>query len=423
MSIFLIRYIISLAFGSLMTFVFADIRIRKNYWQIFAAFSFLLVVEVLIYLLGGIDCLLETYPFHTHLLLVLFLIIFYKIRWFNALMYMMLAYMSCQIPAWLSKLIASFFLRNAIVELVVYLILVIITAGIIVRTVKDSARELLSENLFSDLAFGLIPITYYIFDYVTTIWTEILYTGNYYVTQFMPFVLCLGYIIFLIVYQRQQKIRKQTYEEKVLLESNMALIESEMESIKELERMARIYRHDMRHHLQLILDLIHSERYDQAESYILENVEAIVDITPKRYTDIETLNLLLGRYEKIAEEENISCHFDVNVPEKLPLSNMEICAMVSNVLENACQANMNLSIENRSIELMFKCHNDMLLFSEENTCDEGIVMDKIHSYPDWNKEHGFGTKSIEAIVKKYNGSITVLASGGRYHIIVLIPNP
>lgn len=67
----------------------------------------------------------------------------YKIRVFNAIMYTMLAYMSCQIPAWLSKSIAYFFDENILVEVIAYFILVIITAVIIMFTVEDSAKMLL----------------------------------------------------------------------------------------------------------------------------------------------------------------------------------------------------------------------------------------------------------------------------------------
>ena len=422
MSIFLVRYIISLAFGILMTFAFADIPIKQNRKKICAIFGVILLIEAVIYILAGLDGILTLYPLHTHLLLVIILVVFYKVSFFNAALYTMLAYMSCQIPAWLSKLIASFFLENMLVEVVTYVIFVVITSGLIIKTVEDSAKELLGGNAFSDMAFALVPITYYIFDYVTTVWTDILYSGKYYVTQFMPFILCLGYLVFLVAYQRQQKIRRQTYEEKMLLENNLAMVESEMESMKELESIARIYRHDMRHHLQLILDLIHQEKYAQAKDYINENIKAVADITPKRYTDIDTLNLLLGRYEKIAEKENIQCHFDVNIKNTLPLSNMEICALVSNVLENACQANANLPIGERFIDFAFKCHNNMLILSEDNACEDSLTLDGINGNTDWNREHGFGTKSIEAIVKKYDGNVIITAKAGHFHIMILIPN-
>jgi len=422
MTIFFARYIISLAFGTLMTFVFANINIRKNIKQIFSLFGLLLVIQIIVYMIHGLETVLATYPIHTHLMLSLMLIIIYKNRIYNSIMYVLLAYMSCQIPAWLSKVVALFFTGNQIIEIMSYLLSVVITAVVIMHTDEDSARGLLGDSLLSDLAIGFVPITYYIFDYVTTIWTDLLYSGSYHATQFMPFILCLGYLIFMVTYNRQQKIRRQAIEEKMLLENNMTMVEGEMEGMRELERMARIYRHDMRHQLQMILDFIQAKKYDEAENYILENIKAVKDITPKRYTDIDTVNLLLGRYEKIATQERIACNFDVNISETLPMSNTEICAMVSNVLENACNANMNLAIENRSIDLVFKCHNDMIIFSEDNTCDENLVIDGIDNYIDLSKEHGFGMKSVEAIVNKYNGSISVSASGGHFHIMILIQN-
>ncbi|MDD6572249.1 MAG: hypothetical protein PUF12_07710, partial [Thermoflexaceae bacterium] len=93
----------------------------------------------------------------------------------------------------------------------------------------------------SDMAFGIIPITYYCFDYITTVWTDLLYTGNYHVTQFMPFVICFAYIIFIIVLRNEQNQRIEAFKERSLVENQIAIVENEIEGLHELEQMSRIY--------------------------------------------------------------------------------------------------------------------------------------------------------------------------------------
>lgn len=405
-----------------MTFVLGAIPIRKNSRQILCILGVLFAIEAALYYLFDLEFLLNTYPLHTHLILILYLYFYYKIHFFNATMYVILAYMSCQIPAWLSKFSVYVFSGSALAELIGYFIIVVVTAVVIMSTVGDSVEGLLGRNPKTNIAFGLIPVTYYIFDYATSFWTDLLYSGNYHITQFMPSVLCVGYLVFTVAYRKEQKQRQQVYEEKILIERNMDMLETEIENIREIEKMSRIYRHDMRHHLQLLLNLIQKNKLQQAENYILENIQAVTEITPERYCDIDVLNMLLAHYGKIAEREHITYHFDVKLSEMLQMSNMEICAMVSNALENACHANACIPEEKRELELVFKEHNGMLIFSVDNACEEQLEMDEIDPATDWYKEHGFGTKSIEAIAKKYNGSVKFSAKNGTFRTMVVIQN-
>lgn len=406
MNAFFIRYLISLVYGTIMTFCFGSIPLKSNRINIFKTIVVLLVVESILYANFGLGVVLKTYPIHTHLLLVLYLMYNFKMHFYDSLMYVLLSYMSCQIPAWFSKFSQYIFPKNQIAEVVIYLIFAIITAMIMIMFVGDSAKGLLKGSPVTKAVFGLIPITYYLFDYSTTFWTELLYSGNYHITQFMPLVLCIGYPVFIIGYHKEQQRSQQALQDKLVIEGNLNMIEDEIRGIQEIEMMSRIYRHDMRHHLQLLRSLIKENKLEQAQDYITENINAVAEVTPVRYCEIDILNLLLAHYANIAGKNQIPYHFDVKISEELPMSNMEICALVSNTLDNACQANMKVIKEDRKLELVFKEHNGMLIFSVDNAFNEAvenIILD--HEEP-WNKEHGFGTKSIEAIVKKYNGDVS-----------------
>ena len=46
--------------------------------------------------------------------------------------------------------------------------------------------------------FGSIPALYYAFDYLTRVYTDLLESGSPVVVEFMPFVCCVAYIIFVV---------------------------------------------------------------------------------------------------------------------------------------------------------------------------------------------------------------------------------
>lgn len=380
----------------------------------------LLVIQAVIIYMVGLDFTLKLYPVHTHFVLILFLILLFKIRPYEAVIYVLLAYMCCQIPAWISKLITYVLPGNDFAECILYLIVVVVVFYNIYKYVGDLVKRMLGESLAADIVFGIIPITYYFFDYITTVWTDLLYEGNYHVTQFMPFVVCIAYVIFLIVLRNEQNQRIEAFKERALVENQIVIVENEIEGLHELEQMSRIYRHDMRHHFSLILGYIQENKISDAVSYINENIEEIEKITPQKFCDMEVLNLLLSHFATIANEEQIKYSFDVRLPITIPLSKMEICAMVSNALENAFNEVQELT-EQRSVDMVFCVHNGMLIFSVDNSCDKSFVFDGTIPQSVEGNGHGYGTRSIAAIAKKHNGIASFSAGDGVFKMMVTMP--
>lgn len=65
------------------------------------------------------------------------------------------------------------------------------------------------------IPFCIMPFFYYIFDYAITVYTKLLYAGNHLVVEFVPFLMCICYLIFCVIYccqyERQQQIATQNY--------------------------------------------------------------------------------------------------------------------------------------------------------------------------------------------------------------------
>lgn len=63
---------------------------------------------------------------------------------------------------------------------------------------------------------GAMPFVYYVFDYSTTKFSMLLYSGNKVVVEFLAFAMCISYVIFLFVYF-------QEYELKTALNNTVSL--------------------------------------------------------------------------------------------------------------------------------------------------------------------------------------------------------
>ena len=228
-----IRYIITLLFGVATTASFAGILQKKNTVKLAGIVCFLLLLQGVFFVSFGLDVVLASYPIHTHMVLVGALMLCFQCTVKNATICTLLAYMCCQIPTWISRWAMYTTYYSSIVEFLIYLFVALITLWIIVKYAATPIHELLQGSKASTMVMGIVPVTYYFFDYLTTVWTKVLYTGNYHVAQFMPSVICVAYLVFAMAFSYEQKRRTEAMEERTILQNELYIVETETESRRE----------------------------------------------------------------------------------------------------------------------------------------------------------------------------------------------
>lgn len=418
--IMMIRYIVTLLFGVAITASFAGVLQKKNMAKLAGITCMLLLLQSVFFASFGLDAVLKSYPIHTHIVLIGALVLCFQCTAMDAAICTLLAYMCCQIPAWISRWAMYSIYYSRIGEFLVYIVMVLVTFWVIEKYAATPIHELLQVSKLATIVMGIVPFTYYFFDYFTTVWTEILYTGNYLVAQFMPSVICAAYLVFAVVFSYEQKRKMEVMEERSILQNELYIVETQTDSLRELSKIARIHRHDMRHHLALILHLIEENHVQEAREYIQENIERIDEFTPRRFCEMEMLNLILSHFAGKAEKMNAKYCFKIELPDQIPISKSELCALVSNALENAFHAVENLPEEERFVDVRLCTFKGKLLFSVDNSCDDQIQI--TGNGPKAEKaEHGYGTRSIMAITNEHHGMAIFQPKKGKFSLMVTIP--
>lgn len=415
-----IRYIVTLLFGVAATASFAGILQKKNTVKLACIVCFLLLLQGVFLASFGLDAVLASYPLHTHMVLIGVLMLCFGCTVWDAAICTLLAYMCCQIPTWISRWSMYTRYYSSKGEFLIYLLAVLITFWTIVKYAATPIHELLQGSKAATMVMGIVPATYYFFDYLTTVWTKVLYTGNYHVTQFMPFIICVAYLVFAVVFSYEQKQRTEAMEERTILQNELYIVETEIESLRELSDAARTHRHDMRHHLALILHLIDENHVEEAREYIQENIERIDEFTPHRFCEMEILNLILSHFASQADKMKAKYSFNIELPDQIPLTKPELCALVSNALENAFDAVRKLPEEKRFVEARLCVFKEKLIFSVDNSCDDKIQVTGNKPETD-REEHGYGTRSIITIANEHNGMAVFQSKDGTFSLMVAIP--
>ena len=208
-----------------------------------------------------------------------------------------------------------------------------------------------------------------------------------------------------------------------LIAKKVAAAESEIlkKHYAEVENMynkMRGWRHDYRSHIQTMKVHAKNGEYEEIDRYLdmldddLTHVETVIK------TGNKMADAILNSKLSIATSKNIKVKAEARIPVSLTISELDLCIVIGNLLDNAIEACSSLPEEERLIRIYMEMKGNYLYLSLTNTA-EGA---KKHSFKTTKGEgHGLGLARIDAIVKKYGGYLTRASEDGAFSTEVLLP--
>lgn len=355
------------------------------------------------------------YPLIAHLPMVLSLRFAMNARWETALVSVTISYSLCQLLRWVGLTAELFFSQPA--AAFIHLALSIFLSFIIVRFSLPAIHRLLQGSLRLLLCFGALPALYYAYDYF------MLYSGGRFqavlaLNELLPTAMVLFYALFAIVYQQEAERRRQLSLQTQAMEQELAQAAHDMAMLRVSEEKTAIYRHDLRHHLSMIEQLLSVHPSEKTEAYIREVKNELESISPARYCENETVNLLLGSFGQRAQQQEADLRIKASLPPDLSLPDTELCALLSNGLENALNAVRGLS--ERRIDLFCSVRQNNLLIEIRNPCAGEILFRDGLPQANDHQPH-YGCLSIQRIVQRRNGMCTFEAENGSFILRIAVP--
>ncbi|MGB4438983.1 MAG: ATP-binding protein, partial [Sedimentibacter sp.] len=176
----------------------------------------------------------------------------------------------------------------------------------------------------------------------------------------------------------------------------------------------------MRHHLNLINSCLADNNEEAAQKYIAEVEKTIDEVTVEKYCSNYTVNLILYSYIMHAKKEEIKVETKIDLPEKNDISDMDLCVIFGNVIENAINAcNGILNTNDRSLKIVCKSKNNKLFIQITNSYEGSLQF--VDDMPVSSMEnHGIGTKSIAAVAEKYSGVYSFTAKDGVFTTSIIL---
>ena len=196
--------------------------------------------------------------------------------------------------------------------------------------------------------------------------------------------------------------------------------ESQFESQQQyMNSFARV-RHDFRQNILTMKNLYHEGNYQQLGRYIDEYYDSLPSPGTFQYCPNSALNALLNYYAGKAKESGIHTSFRIDLPGKVTVSDVDLCTIIGNILENAVTACLEVRAGTPGISLSVLVQNNRLYIVATNSFN-GLVRQRNGEYLSLRHSgSGIGLTSIRASAEKYHGTAEFSHDGREFHSDVML---
>ena len=218
------------------------------------------------------------------------------------------------------------------------------------------------------------------------------------------------FIVFGIISQKKIEARNR------FLETQESQFISQQRYMKETEKS----RHDFRQSIRTLAELYDAGSLEALGSYLHQFVSAMPENDVRYFCDNTALNALLNYYDHLAQQESIRFSVRVRLPRFYPVSDVDMCSMVGNILENAVSA--CLKADEKRIQLTILTEDAAQIYIVAVNTFNGIVRQSGGSYLSTDRKgSGIGISSVTSTAESYGGVARFSHHGTEFYSNVAIP--
>lgn len=217
-------------------------------------------------------------------------------------------------------------------------------------------------------------------------------------------------------------IIKHKKNERSYYEYQDKMTQTSLTEMNHIYMTMRGWRHDYHNHMQKIRAHLALGEVEQADNYIdlMENDLKGIDFKYK--TGNTGVDAILNSKLSLAEQNGLRIKCDASLPDKLSISQLDLCVLIGNLIDNAIEACEKIEDENgRFIRIYMAMQKKQLYISVSNATSE--VVRKIDKEYITSKRgnHGHGLKRIDLIVEKHDGFVNRQNEPGVWATEILLP--
>ena len=298
--------------------------------------------------------------------------------------------------------------------------------------------------ILSTVILGIIGYSVYRFSYMIVVWILLCFIWNHYhflkeerIFSTIIILLYLGILflgiyydgtvaggisalIFILLEYLLQRIMKRE-EDKTIIYQNK-LMKQQMDEIENIYMTMRGWRHDYHNHLQSLKGYLSLNKVDQMKNYLNELETDLDSIDTLYHSGNLQLDSILNAKLAIAEKGHIRIHCDASIPPQLHVSDLDLCVILGNLLDNAIESCRKIeNPDERFIRVYIGILKKQLYISITNATSETVKQRTDHYFTTKRGDHGHGLKRVDQVVKKYDGYLNRQNEPGVFATEIILP--
>ncbi len=207
------------------------------------------------------------------------------------------------------------------------------------------------------------------------------------------------------------KWRQEKAEYELAAAHNRSSAQIYEELSKNYDENRRLY-HDLNNHYMSLQGYLKNEEYQRATEY-LEGIHELNELVLTQWTGVPALDMLLNY--KVSEAKKKEIRVEISSDQvNFELPDREITALFGNALDNAIEACQKVGEDKKWVKVVIRNVSAMTIIKITNPYKE-IKTDKdgrLLTTKEDSRHHGLGTKGMEQIVQRHNGTMQYRAEDG-----------
>lgn len=199
------------------------------------------------------------------------------------------------------------------------------------------------------------------------------------------------------------------------------LIENQIRETQNMYNQVRGWRHDYRNHIQNMKIQLAEKNYAKLDSYLSELAEDLNTVDTVVKTGNVMADAVLNSKLTTAQKLKIRVSVKAGVPNGIVMSDVELCAVMGNLLDNALEACAKLSEEERFMRIYIGCLKDQFYISVQNSAANVRKVGEKYYTTKSGDAHGYGIFRIDRITQKYGGYVNRQNEEGIFATEIMLP--
>lgn len=288
--------------------------------------------------------------------------------------------------------IAGYYVAIVLRSMVILLVLVLYKkyAAAILDSLTDSGAKWWN--------MVLIALLFYVSQVVVTVLNAASAMPDLYLLLTFAAISFMMCAVYGVIFSNINYMKKDV--DVALVRQNIENFSNRLSVLQNAEEANRRFRHDLRHHMEVIAEYAKIGDTSAILTYIGQYRNEILEGEVKRYSLNRTVDSILSVYADKAEKGGISFSVRCNVPEKLEVREIDLIALLGNALENALHGCQESGMEKLCIEIHIRLMNNRLVIVCNNSCSDKLKLSG--SLPEGKS---IGISSILSVCQKYSGNL------------------